>query len=1146
MHLPVSWCSRLLGAALLLCCVPSFAATVSVGSYLAQQDTDVQVTISVDNSAYELEALSFVLTYPATAVELAPVSPTWAARVITEEQAGGLGGRALAGDAETGRLTVTIIGNDAEAIPGVNKWNGAENPAIVTFTMHTRQSAAEPYVLAVSEVQARYGGEPVTLQAAAGTIRVYRPPSVVMIAPAGGLFRQDVQVTLTAADALAIHYTTDGTTPDTQSQPYAGPFSLPAAASQHLVLQAIAYGYGGASSAEIASAAFDFDLQPPAVTAVSARLESTAERWYRAGQALPLRLTFSESVTLSTGGVLQVQLQTDTDTRTVALTALTGTTEVDFEYVVTADDRCQAALRVGALVLAEGATLTDAAGNPVGPEGLILPPGGNLDDGTAGLIRFDTQAPVPTVATAGDHGPNRPLPALHGSASDPGGSGLLQVQVALRRGNPETFQYWTGAVWTGTETWLGTSGTATWTYDLGNATFADGTTYTILAKAADTAGNVTPAPFAQSSIAWDASPPTVGLGAPSAAVARQGRQIEYAVTVSGATSVGLDVGDITVESVSGTAAVSDLAVLDGNTTHPRVIVTTGAGNGQLRLRLGHGFAADAADNLNEPVTSAAFEVDNLAPTVTLAWLTPSPSSAETLAGTLEAVEPLANLGLASFSVTNGTVTDVEDSGDHRVFVFTVVPQADGTVGVQCLSGGATDAAGNPCSPSATITIISDRTPPANPGVLASVPNPGGSTALNQLSISWNLAADAHGYSWVLDREPATEPDTVLESILPNILPLSQGEGAYYLHVRAQDRAGNWASATAHLGPWTLDTVPPAAPADIRLAAADDSGLSNSDALTNLTTVHISGHAEAGSTVRLFDLDNQLLGTGGASAFADPGLSVVLPTGYTYIRAKAVDAVGNVSSFSSEITIRIDTVSPEPPAALAGSAETANPRPVWTWISGGSGGAGRFRVRLDAGTWTETSALVFTPAADLPPGLHHLEVAETDFAGNWSAAATTATELLWTAQLTLQPGWNHFSLPGLLVPDDAELLLAQAAPSLLWLWLGSHYGTITRATDVLSLRGCWLYRAAAGSQTLLLRGHQTTQLPALHRGWNCIGFAESLCLQDAATTLTAAHPERRLLWPAWRTDSAGRLTALQPATDAATILPPLTALWLYAD
>ena len=90
------------------------------------------------------------------------------------------------------------------------------------------------------------------------------------------------------------------------------------------------------------------------------------------------------------------------------------------------------------------------------------------------------------------------------------------------------------------------------------------------------------------------------------------------------------------------------------------------------------------------------------------------------------------------------------------------------------------------------------------------------------------------------------------------------EGANSISVRQTDAAGN-VSPVSTLS-FTLDTTGPTAPANLDLTDASDTGTSNSDDVTGDNTPTITGTAEVGSTVGLYDTNGTtLLGTAVAGA-----------------------------------------------------------------------------------------------------------------------------------------------------------------------------------------------------------------------------------------------------------------------------------------
>ncbi len=87
----------------------------------------------------------------------------------------------------------------------------------------------------------------------------------------------------------------------------------------------------------------------------------------------------------------------------------------------------------------------------------------------------------------------------------------------------------------------------------------------------------------------------------------------------------------------------------------------------------------------------------------------------------------------------------------------------------------------------------------------------------------------------------------------------------------------------------------------------------------------------------------------------------------------------------------DATPPNAPVVTGPDSPTNNPRPSFTWSSGGNGGAGLYRCGFAEGLWivTETSETTFAPASDVSDGRYILYVQERDVAGNWSVSGTWA-------------------------------------------------------------------------------------------------------------------------------------------------------------
>src|SRR5262249_26970423 len=143
-----------------------------------------------------------------------------------------------------------------------------------------------------------------------------------------------------------------------------------------------------------------------------------------------------------------------------------------------------------------------------------------------------------------------------------------------------------------------------------------------------------------------------------------------------------------------------------------------------------------------------------------------------------------------------------------------------------------------------------------------------------------------------------------------------GDGTYALRARAVDAAGNVGAAGPAFS-LTIDTAAPSAPAAPALAAADDSGVVG-DGVTNVARPHRVGTAEGGATVQVLDASGTVLGTATAASGGaySVQLASALADGTYAVRARAVDAAGNVGAAGPALSLTIDTTAPAAPAAPA--------------------------------------------------------------------------------------------------------------------------------------------------------------------------------------------------------------------------------------
>jgi hypothetical protein len=117
----------------------------------------------------------------------------------------------------------------------------------------------------------------------------------------------------------------------------------------------------------------------------------------------------------------------------------------------------------------------------------------------------------------------------------------------------------------------------------------------------------------------------------------------------------------------------------------------------------------------------------------------------------------------------------------------------------------------------------DTTPPPAP-VVTSLTHPDQSKwyGNNNPSFSWDCSdiSGITGYSYLLDRVPATIPDNASEGVQTSTSCTNVGDGTRYFHVKAQNSSGLW-GYTAHYR-INIDTTPPPAPVVTSLTHPDQS------------------------------------------------------------------------------------------------------------------------------------------------------------------------------------------------------------------------------------------------------------------------------------------------------------------------------------
>ncbi|PGH56145.1 hypothetical protein CRT60_14330 [Azospirillum palustre] len=567
---------------------------------------------------------------------------------------------------------------------------------------------------------------------------------------------------------------------------------------------------------------------------------------------------------------------------------------------------------------------------------------------------------------------------------------------------------------------LGTQVATGGAWTIGTGTLAEGG-HTLTARAVDAAGN-TGAASAALTVTIDLSTP-----APSAMALTAASDTGYSATdrITNATTLSL------TGSAEANSTVTLYDGLAGSLTPLATLVADGNGawsyTGTAFAEGTHTLTATAVD----PSGNTSSGAGTLVVTVDLTVDAPGAPALASASDTGVSGDGKTRLLAPTFTgtVESGAVVSLYDGGN---FVGMGTANGAGVYSIETpLSNGShtitarvVDAAGNnTAAASAPLVITIDAVAPDAPSAPVLDPASDSSTpgdlltsvATPTVTGTAEALSTVHLYSGGISVGTATADGTGAWTITAGSL----ADGVNTLTVRSVDDAGNTSSASASLL-LTIDTTPPT-PGGLALTAATDSGRANNDAVTSVTAPVITGTAQAGSIVTLYDANgNTLLGSAtvdslGQWSVASPTLSEGLHT----LSAHAVDPAGNTAVVAAALIVNVDlTVLPSSAPSLTAGSDSgiANDRLTNDTTPTVSGSAEAYSViTLYAGT-----TLVGTGTADgsgnwtvttgtLISGSHTLTARVTDLAGNNTAAAsaplivTIDTENLTMSNLALAAG-----------------------------------------------------------------------------------------------------------------------------------------------
>ncbi len=233
---------------------------------------------------------------------------------------------------------------------------------------------------------------------------------------------------------------------------------------------------------------------------------------------------------------------------------------------------------------------------------------------------------------------------------------------------------------------------------------------------------------------------------------------------------------------------------------------------------------------------------------------------------------------------------------------------------------------------------------------------------------------------------AGDTDNALFNISGATLRANDGSamtpGTYSVRIQTDDGAGGTYQESFSIT--VNDDVPPAAPGIPDMAAASDSGISDSDNITHVVRPTFSGTgAETNGAVSLY-IDNALIDTLTADASGNwtwtP--SSDLAQGIHNLEVTSTDASGNESARSTALSFTIDTTAPQP--------TTGN-----TSLNTGTGTDGAFKIG-------DTVTATWNAAADGFADVESVTIDFAQFGGNTVNATNNGTGV-WSASHVVMAG-----------------------------------------------------------------------------------------------------------------------------------------------
>ncbi|MCH7852106.1 MAG: T9SS type A sorting domain-containing protein, partial [Candidatus Marinimicrobia bacterium] len=723
-------------------------------------------------------------------------------------------------------------------------------------------------------------------------------------------------------------------------------------------------------------------IDPTVVEVTSSATDST----YNAGDILDILVEFTEAV-VTTGGPLQLTLETGTTDRSIDMTGGSGTNILTFQYVVQAGENSSDLDYESANAVSyNGGTIADTAGNDAD---ISLPvPGatGSLSD-TKDLF-IDTVVPTVSAVSA------TTADGYYKAADEVTIQVVLSEavfvsgtpQLTLETGTSDAIvDYSSGS---GTDTLefvytisIGETSSDLYYVNISSLALSGGTI-------ADTAGNdlvlTLPTPGSANSLGGDKAlvidtmAPSVTLSY-SDTLASKGDTVNITATFTEVTLATPQIA-FAYQATSVSATVMDTTVDDTIFTYDVIIPTVDGNDGAVTITI---TASDLAGNAliaDSTANDTSITIDDTPPGYVLAYSDSLVKQGDPLIITATFTEPAKPTPLISLNYADTSIDSVAMTIGVSDTVWTYATTApDSNDGFVTVTIAGTDLAANAMVPvsGSTNTLEVDNTAPT---ITPSSPVDNGFVRTTTVTYTLDETVDSGQVIWTRDSGPVDTASPHVQllataeraigshaGVLTNAPVLVQA-ALYSLQFLVFDAAGN--PDTAIVQSVMYDTLAP----DISAATLLDSlGTVDIDSTQSTTSLagRLSGFTDADAGIAIYEYaigstkgDTNLVGwTNTASdttdttntTFTATGLSLELKAWY-YLMGRATDRAGNVSDTVFSDGIRIIS---RPAPTIAVVQNSALPAYVQIFITDTLGMANSFTVKADSVIISDSRIDTFT-------------------------------------------------------------------------------------------------------------------------------------------------------------------------------------------